>query len=191
WCLPERAPRGDAQSASTARYSAAHCRGTRPLRSDPWLGSGRTWNDILYACLQRTVVELRQQLGDNPHQWHYGHINQLTLRHAMGRVPTLRPLFNRGPWRLGGDLDTLCMSYSPRDVANQPRYHAAPLFRMICNPADWDTSRAAMLGGQSGHPSSKHYADLAALWMQGTTYPLLWSRQQVEQHTTARLVLER
>jgi penicillin amidase len=44
--------------------------------------------------------------------------------------------------------------------------------------------------GQSGHLGSPHYDDLIEPWLKGDYYPLLWTREQVEQEAQSRLVLE-
>ncbi len=44
-------------------------------------------------------------------------------------------------------------------------------------------------GGQSGHPFSRHYGDLLALWREGRTHPMPFAREQVERHVEARLLL--
>lgn len=159
-----------------------------PERHDPWLGPERTWNDVLHTCISRTVQELRQHLGKNPDTWRYGRLHTLTLRHALGSVPLLAPIFNRGPWPTGGDIDTISMGYAPRDIAAVPTY-TAPSYRQICDLSNWDASRSVLSSGQSGHPGSRHYSDMTRAWRNGDYHPMLWSREQVEQHMRTRLTL--
>ncbi len=160
-----------------------------PERADPWLGPDRSWNDVLRESLHLAVAELRQRFGADLHTWRYGRSHLLSLRHVLGRSTMLAPIFNRGDWPIGGDLDTVCMGHIPRDTANGPVY-VVPLYRQICDTSDWDASVSVLIGGQSGHPASKHYSDLTALWLRGEYHPMLWSRSRVEQHTVATLVLE-
>lgn len=167
-----------------ARIAAA----PSPDRVDPWLGTERTWNTVLQECMQFAVAELRQALGNNPQHWRYGRLHTLTLRHVMSNVSMLAPVFNRGPWPTGGDADTICQGYTPRDTASRPIY-VAPQYRQICDPSDWDASLSVILGGQSGHPGSRYYCDMAALWVRGEYHPMLWSRTKVEQHAVGTLML--
>lgn len=157
--------------------------------AEAWPGAERTWVQVLQACMALTVAELRQRLGHNPHRWQYGRWHRLTLRHGLGRVPVLAPLFNRGSWPVGGDLDSICMGYIPRDTAVGP-VSIGPSYRQICDLSNWDASLSVLAGGQSGHPGSRHYADLVALWRAGSYHPLLWSRPQVERFMHNRLTLE-
>jgi acyl-homoserine lactone acylase PvdQ len=34
--------------------------------------------------------------------------------------------------------------------------------------------------GQSGHPTSRHYADFVPMWLAGEYHPMLWERADVE-----------
>ncbi len=156
---------------------------------DPWLGGGRSWAGVLHEALRRTVNELRERLGPDLATWRYGRIHTLTLRHTLGGVPALAPIFNRGPWPMGGDGDTVNMQHAPRETAAGPHYNA-PSYRQILDPGDWDAAQIMLPAGQSGHPGSAHYADLAAAWRACRYIPLLWSREAVERHTAAVLTLE-
>ncbi len=164
----------------------ARCAAVPRTHADPWLG-GRTWENVLQESLRRTVSELRA-LGDNPQRWTYGRIHSLTLRHPLGSVAALAPIFNRGPWPTGGDLDTVAMHSTPRDTAAGPVYTSSS-WRQIFDLSDWDAARVILPNGQSGHPASRHYADQAAAWRAGGYQPLLWSRAAVERHTAEVLTL--
>jgi len=164
-------------------------RAPTPERADPWLGVGRTWDEVLRAALAKAVAELRQRFGPDPARWSYGRVHTLTLRHPLGGVPALAPIFNRGPWPTGGDLDTVNQQYAPRETAAGPAYNA-PSYRQIVDLSDWDASRVILPAGQSGHPASKHYSDMAEAWRAGGYHPMLWSRPAVERHAAATLTLE-
>jgi penicillin amidase len=182
--LPASAAINRAFPQILARIAAA----PPPQRADPWLGEGRTWAGLLREALGRAVRELRAQ-GDSPARWRYGRAHQLTLRHPLGGVAALAPLFNRGPWPTGGDLDTVNQAYAPRNSPAGPVYNA-PSYRQIFDLADWDAARVILPAGQSGHPASRHYSDMAAAWRSGGYCPLLWSRAAVERDTASVLTLE-
>src|SRR5690606_4547072 len=55
--------------------------------------------------------------------------------------------------------------------------------RMVLDVGAWDASRAANAPGQSGDPSSPHYADLLPLWRRGDYFPLLYTRAAAVEHT--------
>ncbi len=155
---------------------------------DEWLGQNRSWGGVLRAALGRAAAELTERLGKDPSRWQYGQIHALTLRHPLGTIPALTPLFNRGPWPVGGDIDTVNHCYIPRDTAGMVIYNA-PSIRHIIDLSDWDASRAIMPAGQSGHPASPYYADMTGAWRAGGYHPLLWTRPAVERHTVSVLNL--
>jgi penicillin amidase len=156
---------------------------------DPWLPAGETWEHILQHAFGTAVAELRSHMGNNPHEWHYGRIHSIKMQHPLGMIPGLSLIFNRGPWPVGGDVDTICMGYFPRrNTATQ--LYIAPSYRQICDTGNWDASCSIIASGQSGHPASRHYCDMARAWLDGSYHPMAWSRTQVEQHTVATVTLE-
>ncbi len=154
-----------------------------------WPGQGRTWHGVLQECMTQTVAHLRERMGDNPERWQYGRMHRLALRHPLGLVPPLSWLFNRGEFPIGGDVDTICMGYRPARATTAPMVFA-PSYRMICDTGNWDACCSIMPGGQSGHPSSRHYSDMVSSWRSGEYHPMVWSRSHVEQHGVATLILE-
>ncbi|MEI7769333.1 MAG: penicillin acylase family protein, partial [Chloroflexales bacterium] len=98
-------------------------------------------------------------------------------------------IFNRGPWPTGGDIDTVNQAYTPRSSPAGPLY-TAPSYRQIIDVGGWDASRVILPAGQSGHPASRHYSDMAEAWRDGAYIPMLWSRAAVERDTAAVLMLK-
>lgn len=159
-----------------------------PGRPDPWLGAGRTWDDLLRTAIARAVADLRKRGGD-PARWSYGKGHRLTLRHPLGGVAALSAIFNRGPWPTGGDIDTVNQAYTPRNSPAGPIY-IAPSYRHIIDVGGWDSSRVILPAGQSGHPASHHYSDMTDAWRGGAYCPMLWTRAAIERDTAAVLMLE-
>jgi penicillin amidase len=56
---------------------------------------------------------------------------------------------------------------------------------------DLSRSLTVVPPGQSGHLVSPHYDDLIEPWLEGSYYPMLWTRAQVESQAEAVLRLER
>ena len=52
--------------------------------------------------------------------------------------------------------------------------------RMVMDVGEWDNSLIINTPGQSGDPTSPHYADLFPLWAKSDYVPMLWSREKVE-----------
>jgi penicillin amidase len=62
-------------------------------------------------------------------------------------------------------------------------------FREILDVADWDRSLVTSTPGQSGQPGSPFYDNLLRLWADDVYFPLVFSRERVEQEAAHRLVL--
>jgi penicillin amidase len=157
-------------------------------RDDRFFGE-RTTDEILTAAWNAALAELRAELGDDVTAWRYGRIHTLTIRHPLGSLPALATIFNRGPFPIGGDLDTVNMGYLPREFAGPP-FYIAPSYRQICDTADWDRSQSIQPTGQSGHPGSRHYSDFIQPWLNVQYHPMPWSRSRVEEVAATRMTLQ-
>jgi penicillin amidase len=65
----------------------------------------------------------------------------------------------------------------------------APSFRQIIDLGDLSKSLIIIPPGQSGQLGSLHYNDLIEPWLRGEYLPMLWRREEVEEHQTGRLLL--
>ncbi len=91
-----------------------------------------------------------------------------------------RALLDVGPLAKGGS------PYTPNQSSYDPssfRQTIGPSARLIIDLGNWDNSRAMNHPGQSGDPASPHYRDLAPSWLQGSYFPLLYTRAAVEAAT--------
>ena len=111
----------------------------------------------------------------------------MTYNHTLGTVKLLAPFFNRGPFPVGGDIDTVNMGavlpHDPKTVITVPSY------RQIVTLADLNNSRSGHAPGQSGHPASKHYDDFIQMWLRIDHHPMLFERKSIEQNTEGTLHL--
>ena len=144
------------------------------------------------ALLARSLAEsarwLRGRLGDDPARWRWGNLHAARFGHALGMRKPLDRVFDRGPFPVGGDADTLCQfAFSPGDPygANSN----APSYRQIIDLGDLSRSVAVLAPGQSGQIGSRHYDDMIAPWLAGEYHPMLWTREQVERAAEAKLTL--
>ncbi|RPI52077.1 MAG: penicillin acylase family protein, partial [Chloroflexi bacterium] len=120
--------------------------------------------------------------------WTWGRLNRVEFGHLVGAVKPLNLLFNRGPYPAAGGQDTLLRASSTTGF--QPaRVNHGDALRFVADLGDWEACRMVVAGGQSGHPASRHYSDLLALWREGRTHPMPFAREQVERHLERRLVL--
>ncbi|GAC1389880.1 MAG: penicillin acylase family protein [Ktedonobacteraceae bacterium] len=140
-----------------------------------------SWKAALNSTFAATVEELRDTLGDDITRWHYGAIHTMTYNHTLGNVKLLASFFNRGPYPVGGDIDTVNMGASlphdPKTVITVPSY------RQIVTLADMNNSLSGHAPGQSGHPASKHYDDFIPMWFHVDHHPMLVEHERIEANT--------
>jgi penicillin amidase len=156
---------------------------------DPETGAQRGREEVLRRALDEALDLLEEELGAEMARWTWGRLNRFYFAHPMGAVKPLNLLFNRGPYPLGGDQDTLLRA------SGRPSFPFAPAavvdaLRFIADPGDWEQSRIVVPGGQSGHAASRHYADLLPLWREGAFQPMPFGRDQVERQAETRLTLQ-
>ncbi len=137
-----------------------------------------TWEKALTLAFEGTIDELKSILGGNILRWQYGIFHKITYKHPLATLKALESLFNRGPYPLGGDGDTVNVSTSspiqPESVITVASY------RHIIDLHTLDASLSIHAPGQSGHPASKHYSDSIQLWLEGKYHPLLYTPKRVE-----------
>ncbi|HTP01215.1 MAG TPA: penicillin acylase family protein, partial [Anaerolineales bacterium] len=156
----------------------------------PWweADDGRTRADLICEAMSETVAILKKSCGPAIGDWAWGTIHTLTLGHPLGAVKPLDRIFNRGPYAIGGDGDTIWATGSSRFDLGE-REIIGPPSRFIADLSDWNNSKGILVPGQSGHPASPHYDDNIAGHFNGEYHPMLFDRERVLSETASRLVL--
>jgi penicillin G amidase len=144
------------------------------------LREGEVWcNDVTTpeteSCEQQierafalALADLEQRFGADMAAWRWGEAHPAYMAHAVFQdVPALSWLFNISI-PTGGDPTTLDVGHYRVHARERPfaNVHAAS-YRGLFDLADLDRSRWINATGQSGHPLSPHYRDLARLWQRG------------------------
>ena len=142
---------------------------------------GLSWRDVLMIGLGEAVSELRLKLGEEIDAWRWGSVHTVAFDHPLARIKPLRRLLSRGPFPIGGDVDTPLQAGSWAGLIGG-NVSWAPSYRQVVDLGDPSGSMAVNTTGQSGHPASPHYADLLPLWLRGDYHPMLWERADVEAH---------
>jgi penicillin amidase len=162
-------------------------------RDDGWFADSavpngpRSWKAAIAAAWSATIADLQEKLGPDVSRWSYGAIHRMTYQHPLGNLKPLDRLFNRGPYPLGGDSDTIFMGAV---LPNQPEQVViVPSYRQIVNLADLNASLSSHAPGQSGHPGSRHYADFIKPWLRTEHHPMLFERAAIEANAEGRLRL--
>ena len=141
-------------------------------RPQGWFERG--WGEEIDDSLSSVLASLEERFGADPARWRWGKVRPLVLKHIFGSGALLGRVFNRGPYPVGGDTNTVNQTcVVPFDVTRTPVVIAS--LRMVIDVGNWDANSFALPGGQSGNPLSPHYDDLLPLWLRGEGVPVAWS----------------
>lgn len=155
------------------------------------LGRGEKREDVMRIALRRTVAYLQDHLGPPEpdfRNWAWGRLHTLTFGHLAGQVPALTRHFNRGPFPLGGDGNTIWATGNGLTLENSTAV-VGPPFRFIADLSDLDHCWGCLAPGNSGRPDSPHYDDQIEEWFKGEHHPMLYAREEVARGTVTRLRL--
>jgi penicillin amidase len=134
--------------------------------------------ELFEASLSAAMADLTDLLGTAEQDWAWGRLHQARLAHPAGPAMSAaaRKKAAIDPQPRGGSSDTVAATtYLPEFTQA-----AGATFRLVVDVGGWDNSVVMNSPGQSGDPSSPHYADLFALWAADGAVPLLYSRDRIE-----------
>ena len=131
-----------------------------------------TCPDIARIALDEALLGLRETYGPNPVSWRWGDAHQATHDHpTLGEVPFLKWFVDIRQSTSGGDF-TLQRGLTKGSGPNPYLNVNGAGYRGVYDFADPDSSVFITSTGQSGHPLSRHYDDLGALWRRGEYVPM-------------------
>jgi penicillin amidase len=136
-------------------------------------------DDAVICAFVKTVDSLSTSLGTDPVNWEWGKMHRLVLAHPLSSVDILDKVFNlnRGPFGVGGSFHTV----SPYSFDNNKPFDAnhGSSHRHIFELSNWDNSLTVIPTGNSGIPSSRHYCDQTALYINGKYHRDHFSKEMV------------
>jgi penicillin G amidase len=131
-----------------------------------------TCPDMARAALDDALLALSERYGPQIISWRWGDAHIAAHDHpVLGEVPVLGDLVNIRQSTSGGD--TTLLRAATKGTGDNPylNVHGGG-YRGVYDFADPDASVFIMATGQSGHPLSRHYDDLAGLWRRGEYLPM-------------------
>jgi len=161
--------------------------------------SGEFWDDVSTparedrrAIVARALAEAWREgagrWGGDLAKWRYAEMRPLTLDHALGSVPVIGGLFNRGSYPVAGSSTSILAFGGPWRGDHQDVAYG-PSMRLVTDAAEPDRTLALMPGGQSGHPFDPHYDDQIADYLANRPRPFPWSEKAIDAATASRLRL--
>ena len=142
---------------------------------------------LLLLTLADAGHEMEQKQGEDPALWSWGAMHTITFRHSLDGTRATKALFDLGPIARPGDGDTVDATGGSGNGFEQ---RAGASYREILDLSDWDNSLAINTPGQSGQPGSRHYSDLLPFWSAGQYFPLVYSKEAIEDNSEDVLTLE-
>ena len=131
-----------------------------------------TCNDIAQLALDDALQWLDDRYGGALESLRWGDAHETRADHqVLGDVPILRWIVNIRQSTSGGD-NTLLRG-ATLGVGRDPFLNVhASVYRGVYDFADPESSVYIISTGQSGHPLSRYYDDMAALWRRGEYIPM-------------------
>ncbi|MDO5614282.1 MAG: penicillin acylase family protein [Paracoccus sp. (in: a-proteobacteria)] len=118
-------------------------------------------------ALDAAILDLSARFGPDVTSWRWGNAHEAhQINPALGGIPGLGWVVNLVQSTSGGD-STLALATSAGVGGNPWRQVAGAGYRAVYDLADPDSSVFVIATGQSGHPLSRHYDDMAGLWRRG------------------------
>ncbi|MBI5959496.1 MAG: penicillin acylase family protein, partial [Chloroflexi bacterium] len=156
---------------------------------------------VLFTLALSTALDfMEQEYGADWSAWRWGDLHVARFQAApLGQIPDgldprldaflplIRATLNREIGVDGGPTSINATSWQPGSGSFDVT--SLPSMRMILDLSDWDNARLIHTTGQSGNPSSEHYADMLPLWASGQYHPAAFSAPTVEAITVALWVL--
>ncbi len=131
-----------------------------------------TCSDIARIALDDALIELTEKYGPRIDSWRWGQAHQAHQDHeVLGNISVLNWFTNIRQDTAGGDNTLQRARTSGTGKTPYANVHAGG-FRAVVDFSDLDSSVFIISTGQSGHPLSHHYDDLAQLWRRGEYIPM-------------------
>jgi penicillin amidase len=132
---------------------------------------------LLLESLDAAFRALVAAYGPDPARWRWGDAHVAAFENPVWRAIPVIGRALRIAVATDGDNFTVNRGTSRgSDPARFPHVHGAGL-RAIYDLADLDRARFAIAPGQSGHPLSPHWSDLAAPWSAGKDLEIAGTRE--------------
>lgn len=135
-----------------------------------------TCTEMAQGALDQALLDLSETYGPDLESWRWGDAHLAMHDHpvlgpVLGDLPILGDLVNIRQSTSGGD-STLMRGRTAGTGDNPFRNVHAGGYRGVYDFADPDASVFIIATGQSGHPMSPHYDDMAATWRRGEYLPM-------------------
>jgi len=150
--------------------------------ADAWLAH------TVVTTLAETEASLRERLGNDPEQWHWGNLHQAWMQHpAKALLADALPAdqLETGRVARSGSGDTVGLTAYDTSY----RQIVGSTLRLVSDVGNWDASIAMNAPGQSGCLDDPACQNLLRAWARGEAFPLLYTPARIARHVVHEIVL--
>jgi penicillin amidase len=144
--------------------------------------------DIVRRSFEKAVASIKSDFGGYEGDWGWKDVHTLEFNHPFGRVESLRPYFNIGPFAVNGTREVINNLMFPYDSTGYYKVSAGPSTRRIIDFSNIEESMSILPTGQSGNPFSPHYDDQAELYIQGKFRKMMLNEQEIREKSQSILI---
>jgi len=145
--------------------------------------------NVVAATLRDAWADTHDLLGDDPADWRWGTLHHTNFRHPLlhlADAELAREMAMDEHPRGGSGATTNATGWDTDDL--EVDWGAS--YRQVIDVGHWDASRMTNAPGQSGDPRSPFYDNLLEGWAEEDSFPLLYSREAIEENTAFIIRLE-
>ncbi len=134
---------------------------------------------IINKSFRESIANLEKQHGQKPKNWIWSRSHKLEIKHALGSIFVLKPLFNIRSTAIAGSCEVLnnTMFIYSNDAINEVK--AGPSTRRFIDFSDVENGLSILPSGNSGNPFSKHYNDQASLYIEGKFRKMMLNKKEI------------
>ncbi|MEM7098096.1 MAG: penicillin acylase family protein [Pseudomonadota bacterium] len=143
---------------------------------------------VAYASLATAWDEAIELLGPDPDAWRWGDLHQIRFQHPLLHKAegALKEQMTIAPYPRGGSANT---TNNTGYRADDFLVRGGASFRMVVDVGNWDAALTNNAPGQSGDPRSKFYDNLLENWATESQFPMLFSKEAIQEHTEFTITL--
>jgi len=143
--------------------------------------------DAIVKAFDKTVAELKDQLGNDWTDWKWSKVHTITHNHPLGSQKPLDRFFNVGPYPVSGGNDVPNKMMYTTNGEGLYKVNSSPALRILLDFADVDASESINPTGQSGNVMSPHYKDQTIMFNEGVYRPQLMDKATIESQSKTLL----
>jgi len=139
-----------------------------------------TRKEVITSAFKKAVAFVSNQLGATVQDWTWDTVISVEYGHALGKVESLRPYFNVGPFKTVGGNEVINNQIFDLDSTGVYKIKAGPSTRRIVDFSDVENSLGILPTGQSGNVFSPHYDDQAQKYIDGEFVKMKLNQKEIE-----------